>query len=676
MKQPGQVDPHANTLALATAYFLGACLLLALLAWPGYSSYLSARQQAGIDAQKSRLQLIKDYIDREFFEVAADAMLLSEQPLVKAALLDTPSGKLSVDDLAAHFLRMAYTLQRYDQLRLLNASGHELVRIQYREGIALPVAATQLNNRSTEAYFRTVKTLHRGQVFVSSLDLNESKGMVERPFVPIVRFVVPVLDDNNVFIGAIALNYKVQSIISTLQALFEENSNHVRVALLNEEGYWISSAKPEQNWGWKVGRSDLTLRRQNPQLWRTIDDAPMGQTSNDNAVYVFRGIYPLETIALTGAEVVTLPWPAVNPGETSSDISSMRWSVLVTIASGLWLEGTLLDERWLQLVLVGLRLALALGCWALAHQRSLQQAIRNLKDESARELEAIYDHAPCAYQSINKHGVIVRMNKTGLGWVGYEANEVIDHMHYNTMLQADETLEHHHVIKSPEQIMQERGTMEDYPMTMVRKDGSSFPVSVSAVAVFDETGRYIMTRTTVVNVTERRRLERDLLQQAHTDDLTGALNRRHFQHLAQQELERVQRQGMHCALIMLDLDHFKRINDTHGHAAGDIALKAFAELCQQSLRATDLLARTGGEEFAALLPDTSPTNAAAIAERIRHAVESSSVTLKDGRTLAFTVSIGITALYPSDQSLDGPMGRADRCLYQAKAQGRNQVVWA
>lgn len=348
--------------------------------------------------------------------------------------------------------------------------------------------------------------------------------------------------------------------------------------------------------------------------------------------------------------------------------------MLVSVASSLWLQGTLLDERWVQIVLAGLLLTLALGCWALAYQRTLQRAMQLLKDDTARELEAIYEHAPCAYQSINKHGIIERMNKTGLGWAGYQHNEVINQMHYSHMLQADVATDHHHLGKTPKDIMMERGTMVDYPMIMVRKDGSSFPVSVSAVAVFDEQGQYIMTRTTVVNVTERRKLEQELLQQARTDDLTGALNRRHFQYLAQLELDRVRREGSHCSLIVLDLDHFKRINDTHGHAAGDEALKAFAGVCVQSMRSTDILARTGGEEFAALLPNTNPTEAHVIAERIRLAVESSSVTLKDGRTLAFTVSIGVAALYPTDRSPDGPMGRADRLLYQAKAQGRNRVV--
>lgn len=677
MQPTHPIEHHGGTLSLAVMYFLGACVLLAIIAWPGYSSYLDAREQAGITAQQSKLQLIKERIDREFFEVAANTLLLSEQQLVKDALLPgAATSEAATEQLAEHFLRMAYTLQRYDQLSLLNARGHEQVRVHYRNGLALQSVDSQLGDHSMQPYFKTVKTLKRGHIFVAPLDLNEKNGIVERPFVPVVRFVAPVLDADSQLMGAIVLSYQVQSIISAVQDLFADESPHVNVALLNEEGYWLTSNQAEQNWGWKIGRSDLTLKRRQPQLWQALMRTPMGVLTNSQGVDVFRGLYPLETIALTGAEVVTVPWPATSPTYVTSDITAMRWTVLVSIASGLWLEGTLLNERWVQIVLLGLLLTFAVGSWALARQHTLRRAMRALKDETAQELEAIYEHAPCAYQSIDKNGIIIRMNKTGLEWVGYERDQIINKAHYQQIFEPEPQANHYHHGQTPTQILKEHGSLVDYPMRMRRQDGSTFPVSVSAVAVFDDNGRYIMTRTTVVNVTERRRLEEDLRHQAHTDALTGAVNRRHFLDLARAELERVQHGKTECALLMLDLDHFKSINDTYGHAVGDQALVLFTQLCRKCMRSNDILARTGGEEFAALLPGTPLKAATMVADRICQAVQSHAMALSDGKNLCFTVSIGVSELKPVDTSPDAAFSRADELLYKAKNQGRNRVVCA
>lgn len=164
-----------------------------------------------------------------------------------------------------------------------------------------------------------------------------------------------------------------------------------------------------------------------------------------------------------------------------------------------------------------------------------------------------------------------------------------------------------------------------------------------------------------------------LLALATTDALTGAANRRLYGDRAEVEVARAQRKAFPLALLALDVDHFKQVNDAHGHPAGDAVLKAFAGLMQALVRPSDLVARTGGEEFKILLPDTGLEEAVAIAERVRSRVAAMEVRLDaDAAPIGVTVSIGCALLVGDLASTEAV---ADERLYRAKVQGRNRVVW-
>ncbi len=165
----------------------------------------------------------------------------------------------------------------------------------------------------------------------------------------------------------------------------------------------------------------------------------------------------------------------------------------------------------------------------------------------------------------------------------------------------------------------------------------------------------------------------ELEELASKDSLTGTSNRRHFMHLATLELDHARRMGRSFALLALDIDHFKHINDTWGHAAGDEALKAFTNACRQGLREYDILGRVGGEEFAVALPNTGLDGAKVIAERLRAAVEELVIRPARGDLFDLTVSIGIAVLAEDDSTVTGLLDRADKALYMAKNAGRNRV---
>lgn len=159
---------------------------------------------------------------------------------------------------------------------------------------------------------------------------------------------------------------------------------------------------------------------------------------------------------------------------------------------------------------------------------------------------------------------------------------------------------------------------------------------------------------------------------ATLDALTGVWNRRRFLDLAEAELGRARRYGRQLGVFLLDLDRFKTINDTHGHAAGDEVLRAVVKRTREALRASDHIARFGGEEFVVLLPETDGDGTTIVAERVRASLAAAPVVV-DGRPIPITASIGIAWWLPGEASMEATLRRADLALHAAKQAGRNRV---
>ncbi len=161
---------------------------------------------------------------------------------------------------------------------------------------------------------------------------------------------------------------------------------------------------------------------------------------------------------------------------------------------------------------------------------------------------------------------------------------------------------------------------------------------------------------------------------AAQDPLTGAFNRRHFFELANAEFARSKRYDRPMCLLMIDIDHFKRINDQYGHASGDKVLTEISNLCQEYKRESDIFARFGGEEFVLCCSDTAVEGGMVFAERLRHTVANTPFMGHDGKPIHLTLSLGLTAALPEDNNIEETLQRADRFLYLAKESGRNRLM--
>ncbi len=171
-------------------------------------------------------------------------------------------------------------------------------------------------------------------------------------------------------------------------------------------------------------------------------------------------------------------------------------------------------------------------------------------------------------------------------------------------------------------------------------------------------------------------LQKDLLCLAMTDVLTGIPNRRAFMDRLRAEVARAVRHSTALCVAMVDIDHFKSVNDTYGHATGDVVIRSVANALSDAVRDSDIVGRLGGEEFAVILPDSRLEDATQTCERLRQSIENTTVSTDEGKPLSVTASLGLVEYTKSDQTADTLLNLADEALYESKQNGRNRLTVA
>ena len=299
----------------------------------------------------------------------------------------------------------------------------------------------------------------------------------------------------------------------------------------------------------------------------------------------------------------------------------------------------------------------------LIHMRSINIAKQNLL-ESERRFRIL---ASGAFEgiAITSQGKFLDVNSQLTQILGYEQDEIIGQPIINFVAPEDQ-----------DRVMANirDGTESNIEHEMLRKDGSRVLVESHGQTMVQ--GGIPIRLTAIRDITERKLFEVELKRQAHIDHLTGVSNRGYFMDQAELELSRAVRYGNPLSLYMLDIDFFKKVNDSYGHKIGDLVLIKLAEVCRQTLREIDIIGRVGGEEFVILLPETDLAEATEVAERLRDSIAKSKVPLEGGLPLHFTVSIGVTSLVSKDDNMDVLLNLADKALYEAKEEGRNRVCVA
>lgn len=628
--------------------FMPAVALLSATVWSLINSYEEGRVAIIEAREEGYLDVSTRLIESEFIKSINDLRTLSRVPILKQYL---DNGSEESKRALSHLFRIqAEGSFRYDQIRVLDIHGKETIRVNYMNGHSYVVPDNELQDKAGRYYFRDAVDLEEGEIYVSPIDLNIEGGQIELPYKPMVRFATPLFDSNGIRKGVLVLNYLGDILLHAFREDMAKETMH-RAMLLNKDGYWLVNPDSSQEWGFMFGREEMNFSRQYPNAWKLMSTKETGRFENEKGVILFNRVYPMQ--------------------ETSAIHDEYYWKVAIVLPREELESNSFVNQPYGRALLLALYFLLALLILVTAYIVVHSRQQRKQERETSREIEDLYNFAPCGYHSLGHKGMIVKMNQTELDWLGYSAEELIGKIYYPQLL----TPESQEVFKEYFPVFLSQGYINDMQFDLIRKDGSLMPVMVSATAIKDSDGTFVMSRSTVFDMTERKHLEEQLREQATTDFLTGLNNRRHFSEKARQELARSRRMEKPLSFMILDLDHFKELNDTYGHDAGDIALQVFARVCTDTLREIDILGRLGGEEFAALLPETDSHSAIEAAERLCKAIADTPISVSNNKVLRITVSIGVTSCIPEDQQLQDLLRRADSALYEAKHSGRNQVCY-
>lgn len=296
----------------------------------------------------------------------------------------------------------------------------------------------------------------------------------------------------------------------------------------------------------------------------------------------------------------------------------------------------------------------------------LREEIQKALGESEKNYRSLFELESDAIFIIhNEDGAILEANSAACALYGYSHEELLSRKNTDMSAEPEET---------------QAATRATAPLDKVvriplryhrKKDGAIFPVEITARFITWK-GRSVHIAA-IRDITERRQIEQELERLATTDSLTGLVNRRQFFNQAGEIFARALHRPYELCILMLDLDHFKEVNDNYGHATGDAALREIARRLRENVRPTDVIGRYGGEEFTIVLPRTNLTEARRIADRLCEVIAGTPVEVGEAR-IGVTISMGMAGIDETVSTLDELLQRADKSLYAAKAAGRNR--WA
>jgi diguanylate cyclase (GGDEF)-like protein/PAS domain S-box-containing protein len=436
--------------------------------------------------------------------------------------------------------------------------------------------------------------------------------------------------------------------------------------LLNRDGFWVSSSDPGEAWGFMFGRGD-TFASRYPAEWKRFLSEGSGSFQSENGMFTFRTVRPLPPShhSSTGS--------ARPDGEGDAELSHQDYFwVVVSRLSGAEVPRVSLARYPSAALGVGLALVLlALFTGYLVStilgRRELRQAI----EENERHLRELTEALGVGVYASDDQGQITYANPEAARLLGWPIEELLGRDAHS--------LFHHHApdgtwlpalqSRLNQVVLTGRSYRSDGEVFW-RRDGAPLPVEVSCHPMRGEDGRVGLV-TAFQDVSDRKRDEETVRRLAYCDPLTGLPNRRMLTDLLTQALAQAEHHRRALAVMFLDLDHFKRVNDGLGHHAGDELLKIAAARLQQCVRRGDTVSRLGGDEFVVLLSEIAqPRDAALVAEKIIGAL--AAPVILGGQRVHVTTSVGI-AVFPGDAADDAValLKKADLAMYEAKAMGRN-----
>lgn len=643
-----------------TSYFhkflvwsLGSLVLLFFILGIVQRVFESGLRERMLVSHERGLDMAEQLIHVELLRAVQDAHLLGRLESIQSFMID-PDNPLLRRQLEADLSSFADSYGLYDQIRLLSLQGQELVRITYENSSEIITPVSELKDRSGRYYIEQGNQLTGFEVYISPLELNTEQGQVVVPHQPVIRIVQKLSSELAGSGALLVLNYKANNLLNNFRSLFRADE---RGMLINADGYWVSNHDRQNEWGWQTGHAQQTLANWNPALWQQLQSEVNGRFDEDQMSFSYRRIKP------AGANSQTLDGHYATDLGVLPELQNSTWYAIVQTNFSERLNGTFF-RSWAGYLIIVL---LIFGCLVQAFLIARYRATRS---HYIREMKDLYDNAPVGYLTIDSQGYIQRVNRAIIELIGFTKSEIVGKMKLTELLNNPDAFN----LEKPKQSEQQSKKIKQKRLSLKHKNGETIPAVCSFSPRFNGSGALVLSRCSVQDFREQAELEEALKFQARTDPLTGTFNRRYFWELANQQIAQTNAQSSSLSVLLLDIDHFKHINDTFGHTDGDAALILVAQRCAKQLRKNDILARFGGEEFVILLPGANLDQASQKAEELRNRIASEPIILSGNKPITVTVSIGVASVTADEMiSLDQLLNLADTRLYLAKNAGRNQV---
>ncbi len=545
---------------------------------------------------------------------------------------------------AKEFVVEAREKQVFDQIRFIDETGMESVRVNYNGGSPSIVPLGDLQNKESRYYFRGAMTLDKGEIYVSSVDLNVERGEVERPFKPMIRMAVPVFDGRGRKRGILVVNYLANILFREIEEILASDIS--QGFLLDHNGFRLLGGPAEGRWGFMFNKKE-TFATEHPEAWARIETGNEGRLATPDAVYMFKRIPALSSIPLYVTPV------GANMGS--------YWIAVVRLPKGEYLSvrsGNLQMIGSLYLLFVGLLMIMAwylTGSWAKKRRT----------DINLRRLSLAVEQSPSEVVITDIRGNIEYVNSAFEKISGYSRFEV---MGLNPR-----------ILKSGFTPM---ATYEDLWNTITsggtwrgefcnkKKNGELFWEDVAISPIIGADGNITQFLGTKEDISTRKNYEEQLTHKANFDDLTDLPNRVLAMDRLTQALTRATRESGVVAVMMIDIDDLSKINNTLGHDAGNEILVEVSRRMLSCMRAGDTMARSEGDLFLVILPDLKvAVFAEVIAQKI---LKVCAAPFRVGDTeVSITACVGITVFPKDGKNAYLLIRNANSAVARAKGMGGN-----
>jgi len=606
-------------------------------------SIISASHKADIEDQTHQVTALRAEILTLLNSAKSDVIILEQSQEIKS-FLHKPT---LINEAIVQYRLRNFMLSKgiYDQLRLLDRNGHEIVRVNRKGEDAVAVLKSDLQDKSDRYYFRSVKDLAMGEVFVSRLDLNVENGQIETPWKPMIRIATPFSDRFGHKSGVLVANLNATALLNEFEILFNGDSSALR--MMNDEGYWVFHPDASKSFGFMTGIENSMIEN-DLEAWNAMSSNQRGIVDSVTGHYVY------DTISL--ADEASMRFAL------DEDID--RWWKVIAFKPYQSVMSDIFEHfGWMVFFVPVFLLISGVLSWTWAKTSFMHQQAR----ESERRLVNVIEQSSELVLITDARAQIEYVNPAFERVSGYSRDELIGE---NPRIVRSGKQDHAFYVRMWETL--KKG--QDFSGVFVNKhkDGSFYYEHKQITPVFDGSGEIIQFLSLGEDVTEQKKLEslaEQMREIAFKDALTGLNNRASMVDLMMKGMLRARRDETLMLVAFIDIDNFKTINDKHGHEMGDRCIKHVAEMLILNTRETDTAFRLGGDEFVIMLEGFSHVNE--MHTVLRKILEGMVATPEmHRRGISIRISIG-AMIFPFGEvyEVDGIVSEADSAMYQSKLSG-------